>query len=226
MANHALLRVYGVVGVAELAAVALDARLVTWVVKPLLVLLLLAWVVVDARGRAAPWPSSLRWLVVGLVFAWVGDVLLLVDGDLWFLGGIAAFAVMQVCYLVAFLRVPGIGLVRAWRVCVVPYALVWVGVNIAVWSDVGDLRIPVVIYSALAIAMALGALDVVLRLPRRLGWRVAGGGALFVVSDALIALTAFGPLDSGRGWDVAIMGTYIAAQAMIVTGLTRGVRQR
>ena len=39
--------------------------------------------------------------------------------------------------------------------------------------------------------MALGALDLVLRLPQALAWRVTAGALLFIVSDALIALTAF-----------------------------------
>ena len=37
----------------------------------------------------------------------------------------------------------------------------------------------------------LAGLDLVIRVPQRLGWRVAIGAGLFVASDALIALTAF-----------------------------------
>lgn len=224
MATRALLRAFAVVAAVELVAVALRLPALTYGAKPLLMLLLLGWVCADARGRVFAWPEPLRWLVVGMVFAWLGDVLLMADGDAWFLGGIAAFAVMQACYLVAFLRVPGYGLVRAWPVTVVPYALVWIGVNVAIWSGAEDLRVAVLAYSALAVAMALGALDLVLRVPDRLGWRIAGGAGLFVVSDALIALTAFGPLTDGSGPDTLIMATYIAAQAMIVTGFTRAVR--
>lgn len=224
MLTRALLWTFAVVAAVELVAVAFGAQPVTYVAKPLLMLVLLAWVAADARGRVGAWPASMRWLVVGMAFAWLGDVLLMADGDGWFLGGVAAFAVMQACYLVAFLRVPGHGLVRAWRLTVIPYVLVWAGINVAVWSGAGDLRLAVVAYSALAVAMALGALDLVLRVPDRLGWRVAGGAALFVVSDSLIAVTAFGPLSAGNGWDALIMTTYIAAQAMIVTGFTRAVR--
>lgn len=224
MMSRVLLWAYAVVAVAELTATAVGSRPGVYATKPLLMLLLVAWIVSDARGRSGAWPAPLRWLTVGAGFAWLGDVFLMFDGDGWFIAGIAAFAVMQACYLVAFLRVPGNGLVRAWRIAVVPYAVVWLAINVLVWPGAGQLRIPVVVYSALAIAMALAALDLVIRVPQRLGWRVAGGAALFVVSDALIALTAFGPLASGAGWDVVVMTTYIAAQAMIITGFTRAVR--
>lgn len=224
MRAGALLWAYAVVGVANVVAVAGRAHPVEVVSKVLLVPLLVAWVVADARCRPFAWPAPLRWLVVGLGFAWLGDVLLLGDDDTWFLAGIGAFAAMQVCYLVAFWRVPGPGLVRAWRIAVVPYAAIWVGVNVAVWPGVGSLRIPVLAYSALLVVMALAALDLVLRVPRRLGWRVAGGAALFVVSDGLIALTAFGPLSSGPGWGAVIMATYIVAQGLITTGFTGAVR--
>ncbi len=135
------------------------------------------------------------------------------------MAGIGAFLVMQVCYIVAFTRVPGPGLVRAWKVAIIPYALVWVVMNVLVSSGVGALRLPVLIYSAVLVTMALAALDLVIRVPQRLGWRVAIGAALFLVSDALIALTAFGPLTESRGASVVIMTTYLLAQGMIVTGL-------
>lgn len=224
MLPRALLWAYAVVSVAEVAATLAGSRPAVYATKPLLMLLLVAWVVADARCRSFAWPGPLRLLVVGAGFAWVGDVFLMVDGDGWFVAGIAAFAVMQACYLAAFVRVPGPGLVRAWWIAAIPYVLVWLAINVLVWPGAGSLRVPVVVYSAIAIAMALAALDLVLRVPRRLGWRVARGAGLFVASDAQIALTAFGPHSASRAWDGVIMTTYVLAQAMIVTGFTRAMR--
>lgn len=217
MVTRILLATYAVVGVANVVGEAVGSSVVPTVTKPLLVPLLLAWLVVSARRHLT---SPLRWLSAGLVFAWVGDILLMGAGDAFFIGGIAGFLGMQVCYLVAFLRVPGPGLVRAWKIVLVPYLAIWVVVNLLVSSGVGALRIPVLIYSAVLIAMAVAALDLVLRVPRPLGWRVAWGALLFVVSDALIAMTAFGPLPASDAASAVIMATYVASQAMIVTGFT------
>ena len=82
------------------------------------------------------------------------------------------------------------------------------------------------VYSAVALAMALAALDLVLRVPRNLGWRVAWGALVFVLSDALIAVTAFGPLTATPLTSALIMATYAIAQAMIVTGTAGSVLAR
>ena len=51
--------------------------------------------------------------------------------------------------------------------------------------------------------------------------RLAGlGGAIFMLSDSLIALGAFRDW-SGRGLSVAIMATYAVAQALLVIAIQR-----
>lgn len=222
MARGMLMAAFVLVGVLNVIAEATSNADAITLTKPLLMPLLLAWLVTLARRW---WPVPLRWLAVGIVFAWIGDLALMGEGDNAFMLGIGAFLVMQVAYLVAFLRVPGPGLVRAWKIALLPYALIWVGINVAISGGVGDMRIPVLVYSAVALAMAVAALDLVLRLPQPLAWRAAGGALLFVVSDALIAMTAFGPLSESAGWSALIMATYVAAQGLIVTGFAHGVQQ-
>jgi len=221
-ARGVFMSAYVLVGVLNVLAEASSNTNSIQLTKPLLIPLLLAWLISMARRD---WPVPLRWIGVGLVFAWAGDLALMGEGDTAFMLGIAFFLVMQVCYLVAFLRVPGPGLVRAWKIAAIPYALIWVAINALVWTDAGDMRIPVLVYSAVAVAMALAALDLVLRLAQPLAWRVAAGALLFVVSDALIALTAFGPMTETAAASAAVMATYIAAQGLIVTGFTHGVQR-
>jgi len=223
MARGMVMSAFVLVGILNVIAEATSNADAITLTKPLLMPLLLAWLI-SLVGRW--WPVPLRWLAVGIVFAWIGDLALMGEGDTAFHVGIGAFLVMQVCYVVAFLRVPGPGLVRAWKVALVPYLLIWVAINVVISGGVGAMRIPVLVYSAVALAMAVAALDLVLRLPQPLAWRVAAGALLFVVSDALIAMTAFGPLAESAGWAALIMATYIAAQGLIVTGFAHGVLER
>ena len=82
----------------------------------------------------------------------------------------------------------------------------------------GPLLIPVIAYGAVLSAMAAFA-------ARCNGW-VAWGGALFVVSDSLLATNKFLP-DAGIPLaDFLIMVTYLAAQTLIVWGLLRHERAR
>lgn len=216
MNGRRILIAYLCVGVANVLGNAADLATLTDLTKPLLVPILMVWLLISGRGRLS---LPLRWLAAGLVFAWLGDLLLMVDGDLAFMAGIGAFLVMQICYILAFTRVPGPGLVRAWKVALIPYVTIWIVVNLLVSAGVGSLRVPVLIYSAVLVAMAVAALDLVLRVPRAPGWRVAWGAVLFLVSDGLIAVTEFGPLSATPTLSALIMASYIAAQAMIVTGL-------
>ena len=227
MVAPTLMAAYVLVSVLNVIAVATGNDNGEALTKPLLMPLLLAWVLTMAftsPGRRLLVP--LRWLAAGLVAAWAGDLLLMGDSDLTFALGLGAFLLMQACYLVAFMMVPGPGLVRAWKIAIIPYALAWVVLVALVWNGAGDMRIPVLIYGAALMTMALGALDLVLRLPQRLAWRVAIGAGLFVVSDSLIALTAFGPLTESVRTGAAIMATYTAAQGLIATGFTHGLLDR
>jgi uncharacterized membrane protein YhhN len=220
MAAPTLMAAYVLVAVLNVIAEATANDNGIQLTKPLLMPLLLAWLIAMA-GRW--WPSPLRWLGIGLVFAWAGDMFLMGDADAAFQLGLGAFLVMQVCYIVAYQRVPGPGLVRAWPIALIPYALIWIVLVALVWSGAGQMRIPVLVYSAVIVTMAVAALDLVLRLPQPLAWRVAAGALVFVLSDALIALTAFGPLTESVRTSAAVMLTYTVAQGLIVTGLTHGV---
>ena len=222
MIGRILLAAYAVVGVVNVVAETAGLSGAAHLTKPMLMPLLLAWLVVVMRP-AGGLGAALRGLAAGVAFAWLGDLLLMGDGDAYFTGGIAAFLVTQVCYIVAFTRIPGPGLVRAWRIALVPYAVIWIVLNLLVSPGVGDMRVPVLLYSVVLISMSVAALDLVIRVPQRLGWRIAAGALLFVASDAVIALTAFGPLSSSPALTGLIMATYVAAQALIVTGMAGSV---
>ncbi|TQS43918.1 lysoplasmalogenase [Cryptosporangium phraense] len=187
-----MLTLFAVVAVVELVAVALGWTALQWVAKPLLAPLLAGYAL--RRGR----PDL---VTAALAFATAGDIALLVDDDLAFLVGMGFFLGTQVCLIVAFAPWarprPFVG-----------YAVVWVVANVLLWDRLGDLAVPVAVYSLALSAMAATAAGV--------SRRTAAGGALFLVSDLLIGL---GAADAGfPGRDVLVMATYSAALYLIVTG--------
>lgn len=210
---------YLTIGVLNVVGEATGRTALAQATKPLIILTLIAYTV---AWRRRTWDAPMSWFVAGLVAALTGDVLLNIDTALGFMGGLAAFAVMQVLYVIAFLAVPGPGLVRAWKIAIVPYAVIVIALNVAISAGVGDLRIPVLVYSLLLGTMGVAALDLVLRLPRRNAWQVTYGALLFIASDGLIALTRFGSVESATLTSAVVMSTYIAAQGLIVAGFVRG----
>lgn len=158
--------------------------------KPLATLLILS-----LAARAAPWSSSRqgRAVVVGMGFSLAGDVFLMLPQDL-FLPGLLAFLLAHLCFIVAFY--PG----ASWsaRLCAtVVYAIV-AAANLALLLPKvpPPLRVPVLAYvgvlllmAAFAAARAWGLRHApALAQPARVA---ALGGALFVLSDSLLAWDRF-----------------------------------
>ncbi|MEI5099829.1 lysoplasmalogenase [Streptomyces sp. PmtG] len=198
------LAAFAVAAAGDLAAVAAGSDVGHLVFKPLLMPLLAAYVVL----RRGP-----RLLVAALLFGWGGDTLLLGDADVAFLAGMGSFAVGHLCYLALFRRHgEGFGPSRARGSYVIAaYAAALLGTVALLWPDLpSDMRVPVAGYSVLLTAMACGATT--------LGPTAAAGGALFLLSDTLIATDVADWPQAPRP-DFWIMLTYLAAQAL----LTRGV---
>ncbi|MFF2778040.1 lysoplasmalogenase [Streptomyces sp. NPDC058052] len=163
--------------------------------KPLLMPLLAAY----AATRGAP-----RLLVVALLLGWGGDVFLLLDADWAFLVGMGSFALGHLCYLTLFGRrrtSPALGAL---------YTVALAGTVVALWPDLpADLRIPVAGYSLLLTAMAYRSSS--------LGALAGTGGALFLLSDTLIA-TGIADWPQLPAPDFWVMLTYIAAQYLLTAG--------
>jgi uncharacterized membrane protein YhhN len=124
-----------------------------------------------------------------------------------FTAGLGSFLGAQVAWVDALRSRRGTGLLRRRPVVALPYLVVWAGLNAYLWRRSGSDRIPVLVYSTALTTMALAAAD-------SGDPATTAGGALFLASDALIALDRFGDvhLPGHDGW---VMGTYTAAQALL-----------
>ncbi|MEW2526989.1 lysoplasmalogenase [Streptomyces sp. NPDC047071] len=200
------LAAFALLALGDLAGVLAGSDTAHTLLKPLLMPTLALYVVFSGGPRL---------LVAALAFGWGGDTLLLADADPAFLAGMASFAAGHVCYLALFRwrgtahpRPRGAGLVLAYGAAL--------GVTVALlWPDLPpDMRVPVAGYSLLLTAMAGGATT--------LGLTAAAGGALFLLSDTLIATDVADWPQAPRP-DFWIMLTYLAAQALLARSvLTSG----
>jgi uncharacterized membrane protein YhhN len=185
-------------------AAALGALPFAWLVlaKPLTT----ALVVVHAL-RAPP-SIERRWIVAGLLLSLAGDIALLWP-ERGFLPGLIAFLLAHLAYLVAFTRRLRLAS-RAGPFLI--YALAASGILAVLWPDVpAGLRVPVVVYVVALTAMAAQAAVAGMRTRLVL----LAGGALFFLSDALLATARFhGALPLAPLW---ILATYWAAQWCIAT---------
>jgi len=209
---------FGLVSAVDLVSLAIGHDTGHTLAKPLLMPLL----AVHAYLRGGPG------LVVGaLLLGWGGDVLLLFDAEPAFLAGMASFAAGHVCYLLLFAgrvgkrarhdavraaqRPQAHAHARVDRLTAAAYTLALVATVTLLWPGLPvGLRVPVAGYSLLLTAMAYGA--------TRLGPVAAAGGALFMLSDTLIA-TGVADWPQLPRPDLWIMLTYLAAQYLLTRAL-------
>lgn len=193
-----------------------------WALVPLLAATL-ATATRPGRGRRRS--RRVRLTLLALAASWVGDAAPdLVADDAAFLVMVGSFLVAQVVLVAAFwpdrhrsilaLGAPAGTAGRRWLVA--PYAAALGALVVACAPGADALLVPVVGYGVALVSMAVLATGV-----NRLTWT---GGAVFLVSDALIALDAFAP-----GYDLPrhgfwVMSTYIGAQVLIVAGVHREER--
>jgi uncharacterized membrane protein YhhN len=173
-------------------------------------------------------------LGAALAGSWVGDVALLSRSDAGFLGGVGGFAVAHLAYLAEIRRRPPAGgppvgpsaaggPPAGERVAAGVFGAVFAGTAAVLWRRLDTpaerrLRVPVLGYAALVTGMGAAATRAGLRAGGPAGRALAVGGAAFVVSDGLVALTRFG----GRrrpAVEAAVMVTYAAAQALLAAAL-------
>lgn len=222
-----VLALAAVVAVIDWWAVAVDARKVEYVAKPLVLLLLIGVAV-----ALEPSDSTQReWFVAALVASLVGDVALMLpsgNGDTagtvsavsspptTFIVGLLAFLIGHLGYIGGFLlggELGGVGF--AIGAAVVLVATATIGRRIlASAAAAGDRAVTIAVATYLAV---IGAMVVVAY--GTLETFAIAGATLFFISDALIGWTRFvAPLRNGR---VAIMVTYHLGQTLLVLSLVQ-----
>ena len=192
-------------------------RQVRWVSKTGALLALIAWFT-----QAGGWQGWQAWFGAGLLFSLLGDVLLMLPAG-FFLGGVAAFLVTHVLYIIGFNQTV---LHLRWEAAF-PMIVVGVAFTTLQGRIRGGLRqqgeqallLPVMIYAITLSLMWLMALTTLLRpdwarLPAVL---VSVGAGLFFFSDSLLAYNRFvRPIQNG---DLLVMITYHIGQVLITGGV-------
>lgn len=190
----------------------LDDVALRMVSKPWPVLALLA--ALGAYGE----PGRYRtWIMAGLGWCVLGDVLLELRTSKLFLAGMVAFLLGHVCYVGAFLKRS-----RALKLAEALPFVAWIGWALwTLWSGLDEMRVPVSLYT-LAILVMMWRSVASVQGPAWWMWSAPLGALLFGFSDTLIALDRFhAPIEGAR---YPIILTYWAGQALIAASVPRQVK--
>jgi uncharacterized membrane protein YhhN len=161
----------------------------------------------------------------GLIFSFLGDLILTRSGELFFLFGMLAFIGTHICNSIFFYRLQKNTVQRGkgrW-LAVLLLAIVSAIVFFVLQPHLGSFQWPILLYMCIISCMAVlatGTLDIS-SVKKTAANCFVPGAFLFVLSDALLAMNKF--LWHQSFADVFVMLTYGAAQYCLVKGFAQHV---
>ncbi len=204
--------------VAHLAGIALNIPLAEYITKPMIVILIGLYFLFQTTGIDS---AIKKWVLLALMFSWIGDVLLLFqqNDSLFFLLGLSAFLVAHIFYILFFhqVRVREKIKGRLWIVLIV--VVYYVALIALLSSYLGEMKFPVRVYGIVISLMFMLAMHMLFIKDKAAGQRMMAGALLFILSDSALAINKFYQSFPFAG--ILIMLTYALAQFFIVEGSTR-----
>ena len=179
--------------------------------KPLLIPSLLFFYLINLKGK-----PQLK-LIGALLLSAAGDALLMFNGPDFFIFGLVAFLFAHVLYVFIFKSfLKRLTINRLILICSLFVVLYYVFFMRFLWSDLGEMQIPVLVYAFVISIMLWMSIQVVNSLGIS-GRYILLGAFFFVLSDSLLSIQLF-----HTDFYMAhffVMLTYITAQFLLVYGI-------
>lgn len=167
---------------------------------------------------------SRRILLNALIFSWIGDVILIFAdiAEIYFILGLVSFLIAHITYCVLFNK-QIIGEIQINKVLFglgsLVIAFYLTAIILLLMPNLGDLKIPVIVYAAVISTMLLFAFNGYLIWKKPGALYIFLGAITFVISDSILAFDKFNaPIEKSSFF---IMLTYLVAQYLIVVGIIR-----
>lgn len=212
---------YWLVAILEMISLSFEIDLLHQICKPLLMfaLLIYFWDKSDKR-KGEKWVG---FVTLALVFSWIGDIMLLFTfkNFLFFFAGLSAFLGAHIVYIIAYKKTTFKGQFKfKWSffpLIVIAYLALMAYLILPYIDTV--IQVPVTLYSLVLALMLVLAWYRKNQTTDESFQLVILGTALFILSDSILAINRFSHTIPFAG--IAVMGTYIVAQWLIVNGLLK-----
>lgn len=188
-----------------------------FIIKPLITLSLFGLLLVNTglRGRFS------KRIGIGLLFGLFGDVFLLFDhlDPSFFTLGLISFLIGHISYMSAFYLDYSLNK-TAYKAhtknAILGYSFFGILFCGVLWTHLGDMKIPVIIYALGICAMGVMAVNRYGRVNSLSYKLIFLGSVMFILSDSVLAIDRF--VYTFKGVGIIVMATYMAAQYLIVMG--------
>ena len=157
------------------------------------------------------------WYVLGLFFAFIGDVFLMVELPMYFTYGLAAFLLAHVFFIKVIVMERSVFTLKNTILSDLPFlALFGLLIGLIV-ANLGAMLLPVVVYGLTISTFGTVALVNYKQQGQPAQLWVLLGAIFFILSDSMIAINRFYKADDR--YDVIIIVTYILALYLICRGV-------
>ncbi|SDL78723.1 Uncharacterized membrane protein YhhN [Pedobacter sp. ok626] len=209
--------IFGLIFILQLSFGGNSSSILAYFIKPCIVLslLIMLYVSTGLKGRFH------KRLFTGLIFALMGDVLLMYTAkdESYFMFGLAAFLVGHIFYISAFYldfkSAPELDKKGA-RIAILLCAIAAISYYFYLRPHLGIMKLPVMIYVFVISMMMMMASFRNLRVNSSSFKLILFGALIFLLSDSILAYNKFVQLIGHA--DIWIMSTYMIAQYLITIG--------
>lgn len=218
MKNKGWLILFVVVLLVDLIAVYLGNETLRYATKPLLMPSLVIYFVSAVKLFAS---SLKKWMILALVFSWMGDVLLMFESanGNFFIFGLVAFLIAHILYIILFDQIRIREKVKQSLFPLLPIAIYYFLLISLLQPTLGEMKKPVGIYGLIISIMLSFAIDLWRIKDRVVSFYIIFGAFLFIISDSVLAINKF--YNSFQYAGILIMLTYGIAQLLITLGAAR-----
>ena len=154
-----------------------------------------------------------KYFILGLFFSFLGDLSLLGTGEVYFIFGLLFFLIAHVFYIIMVFRVIQASKIKDFIIAGVPFLLLFLVLMNFLYTGLGAMKIPVIIYAMTISFFGIVSLLLYLQSKTKISLLLLVGVLIFISSDTILALNLFYKTQSF--YPLLIMMTYVLAQYLI-----------
>ena len=201
---------FWLVSLLHISGIVLENSQLRFFTKPFIILLLIVLYVVSVSQRS-------KWYIFALVFSFLGDVLLMGKGEIYFIIGLVSFLMAHLIFIKIIASKLTVIKTALLLKSIIPFGIFLVFLLSLLFPHLYGLKIPVFIYGTVISIFGITATIWFLQ-KKSLGAKFMFSGAIvFAISDSVLAINKFYYTD--QTLRIIVMITYILAQYLILKSM-------
>jgi len=194
------------VSLLDIVGIIFKIPILVYVFKPLIIFSLIFLYVFSLSKR-------LKWYVIALEFSFFGDVLLLFEGEFFFIFGLISFLLAHILFIkIVIDRIEKVQL-KTVLLASIPFLLIFGLLINTIKDSLNQLLIPVIVYGLVISAFGTVAFIDFLKTKSKRSLLMLIGAVVFIISDATLAINKF--YSPSHLFEILVMVTYVLAQYLI-----------